>query len=77
MNISIKFTDEFMKAVEDNKNFTLYFDSPETGRIEKVINAKDFFMEFCETQLDYGEPGAIFIDRVRSYQTLSVIRSTG
>ena len=71
MNISIKFTDEFIKAVEDNKNFTLYFDSPETGRIEKVINAKDFFMEFCETQLDYGEPGAIFIDRVRSYQTLS------
>ena len=71
MNISIKFTDEFMKAVEDNKNFTLYFDSPETGKIEKVINAKDFFMEFCETRLDYGEPGAIFIDRVRSYQTLS------
>ena len=54
MNISIKFTDEFMKAVEDNKNFTLYFDSPETGKIEKVINAKDFFMEFCETQLYYG-----------------------
>jgi len=71
MNISIKFTDEFIKAVEDNKNFTLYFDSPETGKIEKVINAKDFFMEFCETQLDYGEPGAIFIDRVRPYQTLS------
>ena len=71
MNIFIKFTDEFIKAVEDNKNFTLYFDSPETGKIEKVINAKDFFMEFCETQLDYGEPGAIFIDRVRSYQTLS------
>ena len=71
MNISIKFTDEFMKAVEDNKNFTLHFDSPETGKIEKVINARDFFMEFCETQMEYGEPGAIFIDRVRSYQTLS------
>ena len=56
MNISIKFTDEFMKAVEDNKNFTLYFDSPETGRIEKVINARDFFMEFCETQYSWGDP---------------------
>lgn len=71
MNISIKFTDEFMKAVEDNKEFTLKFDSPETGRIEKVINAREFFMEFCKTQWDWGDPGAIFIDRVRSYQTLS------
>ena len=71
MNISIKFTDEFMEAVEQNKNFTLHFESPETGKIEKVINARDFFMEFCETQMEYGEPGAIFIDRVRSYQTLS------
>lgn len=56
MNISIKFTDEFMKAVEDNKNFTLHFESPETGRIEKVINARDFFMEFCETQYSWGDP---------------------
>ena len=71
MNISIKFTDDFMKAVEENRSYTLYFESKETGRIEKVINARDFFMEFCETQWSYGEPGSIFIDRVRSYQTLS------
>ena len=71
MNISIKFTDDFMKAVEENRSYTLYFDSKETGRIEKVINARDFFMEFCETQYDMGEPGSIFIDRVRSYQILS------
>lgn len=71
MNISIKFTDEFMKAVENNQRYTLYFESEETGRIEKVINARDFFIEFCKTQYSWGDPGAIFIDRVRSYQTLS------
>ena len=71
MNISIKFTDDFMKAVEENLTYTLYFESPETGKIERVINAREFFIEFCKTQYDYGEPGAIFIDRVRSYQTLS------
>lgn len=71
MNISIKFTDEFMKAVEENRSYTLYFESEETGRIEKVINARDFFMEFCETQQDYGEPGSIFIDRVQHYHILS------
>lgn len=71
MNISIKFTDDFMKAVEDNRSYTLYFESEETGRIEKVINARDFFMEFCKTQHTWGDPGAIFIDRVQHYHILS------
>lgn len=71
MNISIKFTDDFMQAVVENRSYTLYFEGPETGRIEKTINARDFFMEFCQTQVDYGDPGSIFIDRVRSYQALS------
>jgi ribonucleoside-diphosphate reductase alpha chain len=71
MNISIKFTDDFMKAVEENRSYTLYFESEETGRIEKVINARDFFMEFCETQWNWGDPGAIFIDRVQNYHILA------
>lgn len=71
MNISIKFTDEFMNAVIHRKPFLLHFDSPETGHIEKEIDAYKFFMEFCETQWDWGDPGSIFIDRVRSWQLLS------
>ena len=71
MNISIKFTDDFMQAVLDNKSYTLWFEGPECGRIEKTINARDFFMEFCQTQFDYGDPGSIFIDRVQHYHLLS------
>lgn len=71
MNISIKFTDEFMQAVIEDKSFKLHFDGPECGHLEKIINARDFFMEFCKTQFDFGDPGSIFIDRVRSYQLLS------
>ena len=70
MNISIKFTDEFMEAVRDGKEFTLKFDAP-TEHIEKSIDARKFFKEFCETQWDWGDPGALFIDRVRSFNLLS------
>ena len=71
MNISIKFTDEFMEAVANDKPFILHYESKETGLITKEINAKKFFREFCETQWDWGDPGAIFIDRVRNFQLLS------
>lgn len=71
-NISIKFTDEFMKAVEDNQDVKLYFKVNATGEeLTKTINAKEFFMKFCEAQYDYAEPGAIFIDSVRNWHLLS------
>lgn len=71
-NISIKFTDEFMNAVENNQDVKLYFKVSATGEeITKTINAKEFFMKFCEAQYDYAEPGAIFIDSVRDWHLLS------
>ena len=71
MNISIKFTNEFMEAVKEDKPFTLFFEGPDCGSIEKVISARKFFIEFCETNSDFGDPGCIFIDRVRQYHLLS------
>lgn len=70
MNISIKFTDAFMEAVRDGQPFTLHFDT-EDEHIEKVIDARKFFEEFCRTQWDYGDPGALFIDRIRGFNLLS------
>lgn len=71
-NLSILFTDQFMRAVEDNEEFELKFYRPETKEcIKKTINARDFFKRFCELQWDYAEPGAIFIDRVRKHNFLS------
>jgi ribonucleoside-diphosphate reductase alpha chain len=71
-NISILFTDKFMQAVKGNKSFELYFKVEATGEeIKKTINAKEFFMKFCEAQFDYAEPGALFIDKIRSYNILS------
>lgn len=72
MNISIKFTDEFMQAVVDNKEYELYFKVESTGEeIKKTINARQFFEEFCKVNWDVGDPGCIFIDRVRTYNLVS------
>lgn len=70
MNISIKFTDEFMEAVHYHKKFHLHFES-EHENIERDIDAAEFFEEFCKVNADWGDPGCIFIDRVRSYHLLS------
>lgn len=72
MNISIKFTDKFMKAVKAGEDYTLSFTVKSTGEvIEKTINAKEFFVKFCECQYDWGDPGGCFIDKVRTYHLLS------
>lgn len=71
-NISIVFTDEFMDAVRNNKDFELKFNIKENGEtIRKTINAREFFKKFAEAQWNYAEPGAIFIDRVRKHNLLS------
>lgn len=72
MNISILFTDEFMEAVRDDKEYTLCFHAESTGEnIERTIRARDFFREFCETQWDWGDPGALFSDRLNDYHLLA------
>lgn len=72
MNVSIKFTDEFMTAVDCDKPYTLKFDVKSTGEhIEKTIKAREFFKKFCECQWNWGDPGALFIDRFNEYNMLS------
>ena len=72
MNISILFTDEFMEAVRDDKEYTLRFHVESTGEnIERTIRARDFFREFCEPQWDWGDPGALFSDRLNDYHLLA------
>ena len=73
-NLSILFTDEFMKAVELRENFTLHFDVESEGggqKIRKEINAYDFFHKFASAQHGYAEPGAIWIDSVRKHHYMS------
>lgn len=73
-NISIRFNDEFFEAVKQNKDFTASFTREATGeKIEKKINAKKFFEHFAHNAWDMAEPGALFWDRVQSYNLCSGI----
>lgn len=71
-NLSIRVTDEFMRAVESDSTYTLSFTREETGEeIKKTIKAKELFDKFCYMNWDYGEPAFLFWDRVKSYNLLS------
>lgn len=60
-NISVAITDEFMRAVEEDKMFELV--NPRTKEVTKVVRARELFDEIIKYAHLNGEPGALFIDR--------------
>ena len=71
-NISIRITDEFMKQVVNDGDFTLSFHREETDQtITKKIKARELFHKMCEMNWDYAEPGMLFWDRIKSWNILS------
>lgn len=57
MNISIKFDDEFMRAVENDEEYKLYFKVESTGEeVCRFIHARKFFEEFCKVNHAMGDP---------------------
>ena len=66
-NISVKVTDEFMKAVEDDKDFTLRYESPDAGKIERTVKARELWKELVTSARDWAEPGIMFWDNIRKY----------
>jgi ribonucleoside-diphosphate reductase alpha chain len=61
-NISVGLTEEFMKAVSNNKEFDLV--SPRTKDIVESLNAKKVFDRIAEMAWKNGEPGIVFLDRL-------------
>lgn len=71
-NISVRITDDFMKAVENYDDFILSFTREETNEtIEKTVNAYEMFKKFSEMNWDYAEPGMLFWDRISNYNLVS------
>lgn len=61
-NISVKLTDEFMKAVESDGDFILYFKTKHET-IKKVIKARYLWDKITQAARDSAEPGLLFWDR--------------
>ncbi|MDE1845922.1 MAG: adenosylcobalamin-dependent ribonucleoside-diphosphate reductase [Candidatus Micrarchaeota archaeon] len=63
-NISLRITDAFMHAVEKDTDFTLWYDTPKSGRIERTVRARELWNEIIDSARNWAEPGLIFWDNV-------------
>ncbi len=71
-NISVRVTDEFMRAVALGEYYDLTFVRDETGEvIVRNIFAPDIFRKLCENNWTYGEPGILFWDRIEKWNLLA------
>lgn len=67
-NISVRFTDDFLQAVEKNEQYTLRWPviSPVSeAKITRVVNAKEIWEQFVDSAWTSAEPGALFWDTVQ------------
>lgn len=69
-NISVRITDDFMKAVEENRDWELYFKTEYGEEIKKTVKAKDIFLKLCKNNWDYAEPGILYWDKITNYNLL-------
>lgn len=79
-NISIRFTDEFMQAVESNTGFCLRWpveSHPEDAEIVKMVDAKQIWDKFVDAAWSSAEPGALFWDTVVNQGIVDCYRDVG
>nr|DAM35121.1 MAG TPA: ribonucleoside-diphosphate reductase, adenosylcobalamin-dependent [Bacteriophage sp.] len=69
-NISIRVSDDFMKAVIEDKDWKLFFNT-EHESIEKIVKAKDIFMFLAKRNWEMAEPGILYWDRIENYNMLN------
>ena len=70
-NISVRVTDEFMKAVIDNRDWELVFETESGDKLVKTVNAKELFRKLAKNNWDFAEPGILFWDNIENYNLLS------
>ncbi len=71
-NISIRVTDEFMRAAALGEHYDLTFVRKETGEeIVKTVFAPDIFDKLCKNNWNYGEPGMLYWDNIEKWNILA------
>ena len=70
-NISVRVTDDFMQAVEDDGDWNLHFETEHGDKMNKVVKAKEIYRVLCKNNWSFAEPGLLFWDRIESYNLLS------
>ncbi len=65
-NISVKISDEFMRAVEEDRDFELKFEN-EKVKYTKTVRARSVWEKLVKSAWASAEPGVIFWDAVKKY----------
>lgn len=67
-NISVQITDEFMRAVDNDEEWTFYnprdIGGGPVNEAVGTVRARDLWREICESAWKTGDPGVVFMDRV-------------
>ncbi|MCA0933111.1 adenosylcobalamin-dependent ribonucleoside-diphosphate reductase [Lutimonas saemankumensis] len=72
-NISVRLSDEFMKAVENEETFTLRWPiESKTPKYTKEVDAQQLWKTIIKSAHNTAEPGLIFWDRQHHYSTSSL-----
>jgi ribonucleoside-diphosphate reductase alpha chain len=69
-NISVRVSDEFMKAVENNTDWELSFKT-EKETITRTVNARETFQLLAKRNWEMAEPGILYWDNIKNYNMLN------
>ncbi len=67
-NISVRITDAFMRAVENDGDWTLKFDN-ERVHMRQTVRAREIWKELIYGATHHAEPGVIFWDSMKRWST--------
>ena len=70
-NISIKITDEFMRAVESDGDFELRFENERIKDFRKTVKARTIWSQLVKAAWQSDEPGLLFWDTIKRDSTRS------
>lgn len=71
-NISIRISDEFMKAVKKDDDWKLKFTAESTGEtVEKTVKAKELFRKNSKNNWDWAEAGMLFWSTIENWHMMS------
>jgi len=67
-NISVRVSDAFMRAVEEDLPWELGFEN-DKARVHRTVRARDLWNELIKGARDFAEPGLIFWDTTKRWST--------
>lgn len=79
-NISIRWSDEFLKAVENNSDVQLRFPvdpNLSSYQVEEKVNAKEIWDEFVDSAHASGEPGCLYWDTILKQSPADIYSEEG